>query len=156
MKRPGLWESDRTQARLSGQWIGSTRSFAAAERDQPINARLCLPDDRSRLAHQLARRDRTHRPAGQLERLARLERLCSRALVDGLISFAKGTELPRTPLPEVEASLKGPQHTNAPDRQWRTQDRKRQSCGFRSFQTLIASRAIASHQRSSPEWLADC
>ncbi|MYG04520.1 MAG: ImmA/IrrE family metallo-endopeptidase, partial [Acidobacteriia bacterium] len=54
---------------------------------------------------------------GQRERPARFERLCYRALAEGLISLAKGTELLRIPLPEVEAGLKGPQHGNAPDSQ---------------------------------------
>ena len=54
---------------------------------------------------------------GQRERPARFERLCYRALAEGLISLAKGTELLRTPLPEVEAGLKGPQHSNATDSQ---------------------------------------
>ena len=52
---------------------------------------------------------------GKRERPARFERLCYRALAEGLISLAKGTELLRTPLPEVESGLKGPQHANAPD-----------------------------------------
>ena len=52
---------------------------------------------------------------GKRERPARFERLCYRALAEGLISLAKGTELLRTPLPEVESGLKGPQHGNAPD-----------------------------------------
>ena len=54
---------------------------------------------------------------GQRERPARFERLCYRALSEGLISLAKGTELLRIPLPEVEAGLKGPQHGNAPNSQ---------------------------------------
>lgn len=52
---------------------------------------------------------------GQRERPARFERLCYRALAEGLISLAKGTELLRMPLPEVETGLKGPRLANAPD-----------------------------------------
>lgn len=69
----------------------------------------------------IARGWRTTEPAeiepinqrGQRERPARFERLCYRALAEGLISLAKATELLRIPLPEVEAGLKGPPHTNA-------------------------------------------
>ena len=46
---------------------------------------------------------------GQLERPARFERLCYRTVAEGLISLAIATELLRTPLPELEAGLKGPQ-----------------------------------------------
>ena len=53
---------------------------------------------------------------GQHERPFRFERLCYRALAEGLISLTKGTELLRTPLPEIEAGLKGPQRINAADR----------------------------------------
>ncbi len=50
---------------------------------------------------------------GQHERPTRFERLCYRALAEGLISLAKGAELLRTPLPQVEAGLKGPHQANA-------------------------------------------
>ncbi len=46
---------------------------------------------------------------GQRERALRFERLCYRALAEGLISLAKASELLRLPVPEVEAGLKGPQ-----------------------------------------------
>lgn len=46
---------------------------------------------------------------GQLERPRRFERLCYRALAEGLISLTKAAELLRLPLSEVEAGLKGPQ-----------------------------------------------
>lgn len=50
---------------------------------------------------------------GQRERPTRFERLCYRALAEGLISLAKGAELLRTPLPQVEAGLQGPHYANA-------------------------------------------
>ena len=53
---------------------------------------------------------------GQREHPVRFERLCYRALAEGLISLTKGMELLRTPLPEVQAGLKGPQHADAADR----------------------------------------
>jgi Zn-dependent peptidase ImmA (M78 family) len=46
---------------------------------------------------------------GQWERARRFERLCYRALAEGLISLTKAAELLRLPVPEVEAGLKGPQ-----------------------------------------------
>lgn len=46
---------------------------------------------------------------GQWERPRRFERLCYRALAEGLISLTKAAELLRLPLSEVEAGLKGPQ-----------------------------------------------
>jgi Zn-dependent peptidase ImmA (M78 family) len=50
---------------------------------------------------------------GQWERPRRFERLCYRALAEGLISLTKGAELLRRPVPEVEAGLKGPQANEA-------------------------------------------
>lgn len=44
---------------------------------------------------------------GRHERPLRFERLCYRALAEGLISLAKGAELLRLPIPEVEAGLRG-------------------------------------------------
>lgn len=49
---------------------------------------------------------------GQLERAQRIERLCYRALAEGLISLTKAAELLRLPVQEVEAGLKGPQGTD--------------------------------------------
>ena len=46
---------------------------------------------------------------GQWERPRRFERLCYRALAEGLISLTKAAELLRRSVPEVEAGLKGPQ-----------------------------------------------
>ena len=54
---------------------------------------------------------------GQRERALRFERLCYRALAEGLISLSKATELLRLPVPEVEAGLKGPQRADADHRQ---------------------------------------
>src|SRR3990172_2174897 len=45
---------------------------------------------------------------GKHERALRFERLCYRALAEGLISLSKAAELLRLPVPEVEAGLKGP------------------------------------------------
>jgi Zn-dependent peptidase ImmA (M78 family) len=50
---------------------------------------------------------------GKHERALRFERLCYRALAEGLISLSKAAELLRLPVPEVEAGLKGPQNANA-------------------------------------------
>jgi Zn-dependent peptidase ImmA (M78 family) len=50
---------------------------------------------------------------GQQERALRFERLCYRALAEGLISLSKAAELLRLPVPDVEAGLKGPQSANA-------------------------------------------
>jgi len=50
---------------------------------------------------------------GQRERALRFERMCYRALAEGLISLTKAAELLRLPTTEVEAGLKGPQSTNA-------------------------------------------
>jgi len=46
---------------------------------------------------------------GQREHAQRFERLCYRALAEGLISLAKAAELLRRPISAVEAGLKGPQ-----------------------------------------------
>jgi len=54
---------------------------------------------------------------GQRERALRFERLCYRALAEGLISLGKAAELLRAPMPEVEAGLKGPQIGDADHRQ---------------------------------------
>ena len=45
---------------------------------------------------------------GQRERPYRFERLCYRALAEGLISLSKAAELLRLPIDEVERGLKGP------------------------------------------------
>ncbi len=50
---------------------------------------------------------------GQRERARRFERLCYRALAEGLISLSKAAELLRLPVPDVEAGLKGPQSSDA-------------------------------------------
>lgn len=54
---------------------------------------------------------------GQRERALRFERLCYRALAEGLISLSKAAELLRLPLSEVESGLKGPQKGDADHRQ---------------------------------------
>ncbi len=54
---------------------------------------------------------------GKRERALRYERLCYRALAEGLISLGKGAELLRLPVAEVEAGLKGPQSSDADRRQ---------------------------------------
>ena len=54
---------------------------------------------------------------GQREKALRFERLCYRALAEGLISLSKATELLRLPVPAVEAGLKGPQKADADRRQ---------------------------------------
>ena len=46
---------------------------------------------------------------GSWEPARRFERLCYRALAEGLISLMKAAELLRLPVPQVEAGLKGPQ-----------------------------------------------
>ena len=46
---------------------------------------------------------------GEYERARRFERLCYRALAEGLISLSKAAELLRRPAGEVEEGLKGPQ-----------------------------------------------
>jgi Zn-dependent peptidase ImmA (M78 family) len=50
---------------------------------------------------------------GKRERARRFERLCYRALAEGLISLSKAAELLRLPASEVEAGLKGPQSADA-------------------------------------------
>jgi Zn-dependent peptidase ImmA (M78 family) len=50
---------------------------------------------------------------GERERALRFERLCYRALAEGLISLTKAAELLRLPASEVEAGLKGPQSVYA-------------------------------------------
>ena len=50
---------------------------------------------------------------GKRERALRFERLCYRALAEGLISLGKAAELLRLPVPDVEAGLKGPQSAGA-------------------------------------------
>ena len=49
---------------------------------------------------------------GQRERALRFDRLCYRALAEGLISLSKAAELLQLPVPEVEAGLKGPQKSD--------------------------------------------
>ena len=69
----------------------------------------------------IARGWRTHEPVeletekerGQRERALRFERLCYRALAEGLISLTKAAELLRLPASDVEAGLKGPQSADA-------------------------------------------
>jgi Zn-dependent peptidase ImmA (M78 family) len=50
---------------------------------------------------------------GKHERALRFERLCYRALAEGLISLSKASELLRLPVTEVETGLKGPQDAGA-------------------------------------------
>ncbi|MGH8576368.1 MAG: helix-turn-helix domain-containing protein [Gammaproteobacteria bacterium] len=57
------------------------------------------------------------RQRGQRERARRFERLCYRALAEGLISLIKAAELLRRPIAEVEAGLKGPRQAHADHRQ---------------------------------------
>jgi Zn-dependent peptidase ImmA (M78 family)/DNA-binding XRE family transcriptional regulator len=54
---------------------------------------------------------------GSWERPRRFERLCYRALAEGLISLTKAAELLRYPIEEVEAGLKGPAQPHADHRQ---------------------------------------
>jgi len=54
---------------------------------------------------------------GQTERALRFERLCYRALAEGLVSLSKAAELLRLPVQEVEVGLKGPQAAHADHRQ---------------------------------------
>lgn len=49
---------------------------------------------------------------GQTESARRFERLCYRALAEGLISLTKAAELLRRPIDEVEAGLKGPKQAD--------------------------------------------
>lgn len=51
---------------------------------------------------------------GELEKARRFDRLCYRALAEGLISLVKGAELLRRPVNQVEAGLKGPRKADAP------------------------------------------
>jgi Zn-dependent peptidase ImmA (M78 family)/transcriptional regulator with XRE-family HTH domain len=46
---------------------------------------------------------------GEREKPRRFERLCYRALAEGLISLTKAAELLRSPIEDVEAGLKGPE-----------------------------------------------
>jgi len=55
----------------------------------------------------------TEKERGQCERALRFERLCYRALAEGLISLTKAAELLRLPASEVEGGLKGPQSADA-------------------------------------------
>jgi Zn-dependent peptidase ImmA (M78 family)/DNA-binding XRE family transcriptional regulator len=59
------------------------------------------------------------RPDGpdKYERPRRFERLCYRALAEGMISLAKATELLQQPLAKIEQGLKGPAETDADHRQ---------------------------------------
>lgn len=54
---------------------------------------------------------------GQRERARRFDRLCYRALAEGMISLSKAAELLRLPLEEVESGLKGPPPDHADRRQ---------------------------------------
>ena len=54
---------------------------------------------------------------GSRERALRFERLCYRALAEGMISLTKAAELLRLPVPDIEAGLKGPQSAGADHRQ---------------------------------------
>jgi Zn-dependent peptidase ImmA (M78 family) len=54
---------------------------------------------------------------GQREKALRFDRLCYRALAEGLISITKAAELLRLPVPKVEAGLKGPQKADEARRQ---------------------------------------
>lgn len=49
---------------------------------------------------------------GQLEQALRFERLCYRALAEGLIPLTKAAELLQLPASEVEAGLRGPRSTD--------------------------------------------
>ena len=53
---------------------------------------------------------------GQKERARRFERLCYRALAEGLISLTKAVELLRCTIDEVEKGLRGPERTHADHR----------------------------------------
>lgn len=46
---------------------------------------------------------------GEMEKPRRFERICYRALAEGLISLTKAAELLRSPIQDVEAGLKGPE-----------------------------------------------
>lgn len=53
---------------------------------------------------------------GQREKPRRFERLCYRALAEGLISLTKAAELLRSPIEDVEIGLKGPEQPHADHR----------------------------------------
>jgi Zn-dependent peptidase ImmA (M78 family)/DNA-binding XRE family transcriptional regulator len=54
---------------------------------------------------------------GKYERPRRFERLCYRALAEGMISLGKATELLQQPLAKIEQGLKGPADADADHRQ---------------------------------------
>lgn len=54
---------------------------------------------------------------GKFERPRRFERLCYRALAEGMITLAKATELLQQPLAKIEQGLKGPAEAGADHRQ---------------------------------------
>lgn len=54
---------------------------------------------------------------GKHERPRRFERLCYRALAEGMVSLAKATELLQQPLAKIEQGLKGPAGAHANHRQ---------------------------------------
>jgi Zn-dependent peptidase ImmA (M78 family) len=54
---------------------------------------------------------------GKRERALRFERLCYRALAEGIISLSKAAELLQLSVPEVETGLKGPQKGDEDNRQ---------------------------------------
>lgn len=54
---------------------------------------------------------------GMRERAQRFERLCYRALAEGMISLSKAAELLQLSVPEAEAGLKGPRNGNEDHRQ---------------------------------------
>lgn len=56
------------------------------------------------------------RERGKRERALRFERLCYRALAEGLISLTKASELLRQPVSDVETGLKGPRKADADHR----------------------------------------
>jgi hypothetical protein len=57
------------------------------------------------------------RGVGKREQPQRFERLCYRALAEGLISLAKAAELLQQPITEVERELKGPGLVNGDNHQ---------------------------------------
>ena len=57
-----------------------------------------------------------NREQGKKERARRFERLCYRALSEGLISLTKAAELLRCPIDEVEKGLRGPERAHADHR----------------------------------------
>lgn len=64
----------------------------------------------------VARGWRSHKPEefepppdrGKRERALRFDRLCYRALAEGLISLSKASEFLQQPIPEIETGLRGP------------------------------------------------